>query len=225
MITVLVYLIIALVLCLLWFRLSKILKEDNLYARPFFNAVMLSAIGQLVSMFFIVIFLFTNNNTYLHYSNAFSWLFFYLGASFIIKVPLILFFRKFKSQNLATYLIAFWGVVVFVWHFFIDYDPYINSANIIQWEVPPLYSLIFGIPLLIIWLFVSGVFVRDYIISGLKSTKSLFIGLGFFLAAMASVFQDFGVTALEYFSINMIMAIGFLLVLAGLFAKSGKSNL
>lgn len=217
MITVFVYLVIAFVLTLLSYRLWRMPKKGNIYIKYFFWAFLLSAVGQIFGLLLVGFFYLTDQSIFLAYSNTVGWLFFYVGAAFIIQVPLILFFPKFHHKSYVSFTLVLWGIVSVIINLILDYRPYINSLGIIQWEAPASFSIAFGLPLLFVWLSATIVFLRDFVVNRFKSLKSLFIGLGFLLASVSSIFQDFGQTVFQYLFINLVMAIGFILVLIGLF--------
>jgi len=182
-------------------------------------------IGQTANIFFILSYLpLSQNYILLFWSNVIARLFLYLSGAFIVQLALYLYFPKSKKRLYVSYLIVLYGIVMFFLNLTLSCRPFIDSLGILNLNSPLWFGFLFIIPLLFIWVSLSFVFLVEFFKSGFRSIKSLVIGFGFLLGAISGAAQDFAKTTLEYFSINMLLGLGFVLIFIGMFIKDKNSK-
>lgn len=215
-----VYIIIAIILLFLSFRLYVLnKKESNKLAVYFFWGLLTSGIGQVISLSVAMCYFPLQNGSFLYWGDIIGRLFLYLSAAFLIQMSLYLYFPESKKRLYISYLYVLCGLLLFTYSATLNYQPYFDSIGILHWQAPLNFSIIYGLPLFFAWASITILFLAEFVKSRFKSSKALVIGIGFLLATISGVAQDFGKTILEYLLINLLLALGFILVFFGVFIK------
>jgi len=224
MVTFLVYLMIDIVFVLFAYKLFFLVKKkDAPISSYFFGAIIFYTLGQTTALVLIGLFLFSQQGFLLYWTDVIGRLTLLLGGAFVIQVPLYVYFPKSKKRFITSYLIAAVALAAFIYNLTLRYQPFIDSTGIIQWETPISLAAILGPILLLVWLLTAVIFLLQFIKSKFESKKSLMLALGFFLATLGTVLQDFGRSTVQYILINLLLAAGFILILLGLLIDE-KSN-
>lgn len=221
MITLIAYFFISVTFSFLAYRLYISNKDfHNKLMEYFFIGVLITAVGQIFTLFPLSIYLFIDkNDLYLFWLDILGRLTLYIATAFFAQMALSVFVKSKAVRMFAQIFYLVYGLSFFVYSLLHVYHPVVDPAGIVQWNLPTNESLAYGIPLLVVWLLTSVVFLKSYFDSKLKSTKSLLISIGFFLLSISAIAQDFGTTPMSYLLISVLLIISVFIIFAGVLVK------
>jgi hypothetical protein len=147
-------------------------------------------------------------------------IFFYAGAVFAIQIPLYWLFPKDKNRFILSYLAIVIGGILSVYQFFVRNIPTLNSAGFVNWHVSAILSGGMALILVAPWTATMIIFLIEFAKSKFKSLKPFYLGVGFFLISAGGLFQDMATNTFSYIFFSILLAAGFLLILAGVFYEN-----
>ncbi len=208
MITEVVYIVIAVYLGYMAYRLAPRSKRENPITNYFFWAIFVTALGQINAVAMIAAYFVTGNSELLYWADVIGRTFLYLNPVFFVQMPLYVFLPKSKWRIAVSYVMA--ALVPFATYALATnhYSPFLEGG-IIQWETPTRLIIFPGIIMMLVWLGSVGVFLYEYTKSHTK--KSLFIAIGFFLIAIGAFVQDYADNPMQYILVNIVLLAGFVL--------------
>lgn len=157
------------------------------------------------------------NNAILFWTDFAARILFYVAAVFIIRVPLHKLFPKSKKIFLFSYAYALIGIILATYQFFIRNIPLLTSSEIANWGADVILADGITIMLLVPWAATSYIFINEFIRSKFSQIKPFLLGAGFFLICVGGIFQDLSNHVIAYLFFSILLAIGFLFALAGMF--------
>jgi hypothetical protein len=189
----------------------------NPFANYFFWAALFFAISYIQSVVIIMVSTLHSSSDLLFWADFIARAFFYIGAVFSVRVPLYKLFPKSKKTVIFSYIYALIGVVLMVYQIIYRNIPVMNNSGIINWNAG--IVLVVGIAILLIvpWAAISYIFLREFIKSKFSLLKPFLLGSGFFLICIGGSFQDLSSTVIQYIFFGILLAVGFLSALAGMF--------
>lgn len=217
MITALVYFINGLVMLFFVIKLHRSLKnkKNNPYLNYFLGTTGFYCAALLAYTVLLTLGVLYENSTLLFYSDFIGRILIFIGTAFALQIPLFKKIPKFKYRYLASFLLLFVASLIMIYNYFNPNIPTVDSLNIVYWNAPNIVAYGFGLIVMGVWLPTATIFLLESFKE--KSVKAFFLGIGFFLGALSGILQDFGRNTLEYVIINLLLAIGFILIFFGLF--------
>ena len=222
MISAIIYLIDGVILAIFFYRVftsvsGKITK--NPFAAYFSWATFFYSTSFLLAFVSISVAIMISNNNILFWTDYIGRVFFYIGAIFAVQIPLYKYFPKNNRRFILSYLYGLIGVALIIYQFTIRNIPTVDSAGLVNWHAGPILSGGIALLMLVPWAATSVIFISEFVKSKFKLPKPFFLGFGFFLVCVGAIFQDLSNNALYFIIFSVILTIGFLLVLVGMFYK------
>lgn len=212
-----------LILAIFCYKMSKLASKKesanplsiNLYWASFFLTLNLT-----FSFAPIALAVPSNNIELLYWTDFFARILLYVSAAFTVQVAFYLIFPRinFKVFIFASYAIA--GTALATYQLIDRNIPSIGNNGIINWHANPLLAAGMMALLVIPWILLSVIFIFQYIKDRFRSPKPLMIGAAFAMISLAGVFQDLATDAFSFIFCGVILATGFLLILAGLYYEN-----
>ncbi len=192
----------------------------NSFANYLFLSSTFISIGFLKSGIMCAIATSMNNSEILFWSDFTGRALFYLAAVFSVQIPLYKFYPNDKRRFLFSIVAIVVGLALLAYQLFFRNHPIIEPSGMINWDADII--LLAGMTYLIIlpWVVTTYIFTKEYFASKLRSPKSLLLGLGFFCITVGGTLQDASSTILSFIIFGIVSAIGYLMVLAGLFYET-----
>lgn len=195
----------------------------NPFANLFFWSALFITISFFKSAILIPISALLENNEVLFWTDFIGRGLYYAAAVFSVRIPLYKLFPKSKKTVIMSYIYALIGISLLIYQYIFPNTPTIFSTGIINWGADVVLALGMGVLMILPWAAISYIFIREFVRSKFSLPKPLLLGSGFFLICIAGIFQDLSTTVITYVFFGILLVIGFLLALAGIFYE--KENL
>lgn len=222
MISAIVYLINSIVLGIFCFKIystGRGKKEKNPFIVHFSWATLFMTISFYKAAMVIPIAILNSDANLLFWEDFAGRALFYAAAVASVPIPLYKFFPKSKKVKIIPYIFAIIGFMLLIYQFYHRNIPVINSTGIISWNADIVMSAGMGILLIIPWILISFIFIKEFIKGKFRQFKPLLQGAGFFLICVGTIFQDSVSSPFYYILFSSLAVIGFLSVSAGFFYK------
>lgn len=193
--------------------------NKNPFAFYFLCASFFYAIDFLISSVIISFAIYCHNNDLLFVADIINRTLFYTAAVFVVQIPLYKYFPKNKKRFIMSYLYGALGAVLILYQLNFMNEPTINNVGIVNWHTSAILGGGMSILWLIPWIATSYIFISDFIKSKFKLVKAFLIGTGWALMCIGGSLQYISTNTSSYVASSIILAIGFLTVLAGTFYK------
>jgi hypothetical protein len=141
----------------------------------------------------------------------------YIGAIFLVQIPLYRYFPKNNKRFILSYLYGLIGIALIIYQFYVRNTPTLESTGFINWHATIVLNGGLFILSLLPWIATSVIFISEFVKSKFKSLKSSLIGFGLLLFAIGGIFQDLSSNALCFIVFSIISTVGLMLLLAGMF--------
>lgn len=189
----------------------------NPFAFYFLCASFFYAVNFLSSSIIIATAIYYHNNDLLFIADIISRTLFYTAAIFVVQIPLYKYFPKNKKRFIISYLYGILGAVLVIYQLNIMNTPTINNIGIVNWHTNVILGSGMSILWLAPWIATSSIFILDFIKSKFKLVKSFLIGVGWALICIGGSLQYASTDTSSYIVFSIVLAMGFLTVLAGTF--------
>lgn len=218
MITALVYLINGIVMAFFSVKVYRSLKQKfNPYLLYFLGTTAFYCLSLFAYFFLVLAYLIQHEPHLLFWSDYLGRFFLYAGSAIAIQIPLYKFFPKSKLRYLATLFLSIIGISLAVYNFYHQNQPYLDASGAVHWEADAILAGGLAFMFLSVWIPTTIVFGIEFIKSKFKSLKSFLLSTGFLISAICGSFQDYSRTPFQYIVVNLLMAVGFILIFIGLF--------
>jgi hypothetical protein len=194
----------------------------NPFANYFFWSTLFFSIAFLKSAVIIPIAALYTGSDILFWADFVGRTLFYTGAIFSVRVPLYKLFPKSKKTIIFSYIFGVIGALLLVYQLCYRNIPVISSSGIVNWNADIVLAAGMTFLLILPWAAISIIFIREFIKSEFSLPKSFLLGTGFFLICVSAIFQDLSSSVITYVLFGVLLVVGFLFALAGIFYESEK---
>ncbi len=217
---VLVYLFLSIVLGVLSYKCYSIgygKKLKNSFANYIFISSLIIALASFKSAIMVAVAIHTSDNDVLFWSDLTGRALFYMASIFSIQIPLYKYYPNDKRRFIFSFIALGVAIALIIYQLINKNQPSIDDNGIINFNADMIMIAGMAYLLIIPWAATSYIFIREYVKGKFISPKPLLIGAGSLLITLGAIFQDvFSITFL-FVLFSIILAAGFLLVLAGIF--------
>lgn len=224
MLTALVYFIATLVLLYLTFIYARAYQRTRTDLTLFFTLTLFSFLfSQVISLIFIGLFYVTKQQAMLYWSDILGRMCAFVGAAFVIQIPLCKAFPKSTRRIYVTWFVLVLGVAASLYGLTLRYIPVVSPEGFIQWNVPHTFLLITNISLFLIWAAVAVIHLYEFEKSNYENLSSFWFGLGFLLSSLSMIDADFITGATALYLVNALLILGVIFLAIGIITDKSLS--
>lgn len=194
----------------------------NPFANYFFWSSLFFTISFFKSAIIIPISVFYHSSELLFWADFVGRALFYTGAIFSVQVPLYKLFPNSKKTVIFSYIFMMIGIALLAYQLLNRNIPVISNTGIVNWDSNIVLAAGMTVLLIVPWAAISYIFIREFIKSKFSLPKPFLLGSGFFLICVGGIFQDLSNTVATYVLFGILLVVGFLFNLAGMFYEKDK---
>ncbi len=224
MISGFVYLVNTIILGLFCYKTYLVgYGKNNIFAKYLFWSSLFITVSFLKSVILIFLAISLSSADLLFWADFFGRILFYTAGAFAVQIPLYKFFPNNKKNTYVSYFWILIGIVFVVFQLLHRNEPFIEGTGIINWGAS--VGLTAGMALLVLapWAVTSFIFIREFVKSKFTKIKSFLLGSGWFFVCIGATFQDSAKSVFFYILFGIILMLGFMSVLAGLFYEESQN--